>query len=416
MLLTYDECVDLAKKIDKKSGKVCAATESQIIEPPPLAFNLSALQIESSKQFGLSAKEVQDISWQLYEKYHLITYPRTDNRYLPETEFDNSGSVLDAVILTLESESELIEKIRKSDCWIKKSVWDNKKITLHHGIIPSTKHVNPELLTEQERQVYKLIASYYVAQFYPDYEAIHRRVNFVINAEMWSTSGQKIVQTGWHDVLDVELQEDDMNMDIFADWHEDETIYCEDLAIRERQTRPPARFTDATLMEAMANISAHTEHAETKTLLKNGDGLGTETTRAFIIESLFNRGFLMKGNKTIFSTAIARDLVHALPSQYDLIDIAALWERNITSIADQNLAYKKFMLDFEKQLQDLIAFVREKKNMTVRSADEVLGISAPEKYHCLKCQSMLVLRSGKRGDFWGCSRYPECKFTFAIKH
>jgi DNA topoisomerase III len=413
----------IEKKIRGKLGIVTTREEQHHAVTPPLPFNLSALQIECALHFGYSATEVNEICQHLYEDHHLITYPRSDCRYLPEIFVEEVNDVLDAMRKNLPaSEKILKEKISGADTWRRSSCWDNKKIKSHHAIIPTGRSIDSKLLNEQQLSVYQMICRYYLAQFFGDKLSTESILDFRVEEEEFFVSRTQVTEAGWQEVISdttgLILPAAETPRHDFPPWQTGDRIMCEDVDIREKKTRPSLRFTDASLMAAMTSIAPFVASEEIKNDLHDHDGLGTESTRASIIETLFRRGYLMKGSKNIFSTPIGRDLIHALPAQATQVDMTARWEKTLHRIADMDSvdadqAADRFMQDVEQQITIFMEYARHQKNMVVTSPDEILGLARDEKFHCPKCQSLLVQRNGKNGFFWGCSSYPECKTTAA---
>jgi len=403
----------IADKVMGKPGEVYARNDDAKSQVAPLPFNLSTLQIEAAKRFGYSAKMVLDICQSLYEKHHLITYPRSDCRYLPEDHFDEVNHVLDAVQSVLP---RLEEKIKAADSWEKSRAWNNKKVTAHHAIVPTAKHGNADDLSEEEKTLYDLIARFYLVQFYGNYKFVQSAVFFNVEDEQFKVSGKEEVEPGWCAVIRPAESgtEKDKSKSLPA-WKTGEKVLCEDASIQSKKTKPPPRYNDATLMAAMTGIARFVDDPEIKKTLRETDGLGTDATRAMIIETLFKRGFLMKGNKTIFSTQVGRDLVRALPQQAAKPDMTAVWESSLAQIAEGQAGYEQFIQRMQSQVRDLITQAKSQKLLHITTADEVLGLEEDHKPHCPACQAILVLRNGKNGAFWGCSRYPECRTTVPNK-
>jgi DNA topoisomerase-3 len=338
---------------------------------------------------------------------------------LPESFVDDANEVMDAIRKTLPDTEQLLkEKINSADTWRRSSCWDNKKIKSHHAIIPTERCIDSKLLSEPQLRVYLTICRYYVAQFFGDKLSTESTLGFNVEGEDFFISRVRVTEAGWqsvtpesneHALIPTELSRQEL-----PSWQTGDRIKCEDIDIREKKTRPPLRFTDASLMAAMTSIIPFVTREEIKSDFHDLDGLGTESTRASIIENLFRRGYLMKGSKNIFSTPIGRDLIHALPVQATHVDMTARWEKTLHQIADMDSAdaeqaADQFMRDVEQQVTAFMEHARHQKNMAVTSVDKILGFETEEKFLCPKCQSLLVQRNGKNGVFWGCSSYPDCK-------
>ncbi len=403
-------CEAVAQAVDGQPAQVVDRIDKEESEPAPLPYNLSSLQIDCANIFGYSAREVLDICQTLYEKHQLITYPRSDCRYLPEDHFEQANDVLDAMVATDDS---LLELVRQADSWQKNRAWNNKKVTAHHAIVPTLRHGDSGALSEEELSVYGLIARRYLAQFYTDHRFTRTSVFFEVAGERFVVKGKHIDHPGWKLVL---LQEDEDKAEQLAPWKLSDRALCTNALVREKKTRPPQRFTDATLMAAMTGIARFVDDPEIKRTLRETDGLGTEATRAMIIDLLFKRGYLLKGRKTIMSTQIGRDLIHALPEMAARPDMTALWESTLAQMAEGEYPYNRFIHDLEHQVRDLIDQARAQKMVVITTADDVLGLNKTEKHNCPTCSAVMVQRKGKNGKFWGCSRYPECRTTVPDKN
>ncbi|MCB1614780.1 MAG: DNA topoisomerase III [Pseudomonadales bacterium] len=409
-VLDRQVCDHIAERVSHKKGEVCDKKQVQKEQEPPLPYNLSSLQIDAANQLGYSALEVMDICQTLYENHRLITYPRSDCRYLPETLFEQANLVLDAIS---SNDKTLVKIVDNADSWIKTSAWDNRKVTAHHAIVPTGKVVDSGSLSSHEQKIYHLIARQFVAQFYSAWRYEDTRILFRIADQFFEAKGRFQVHQGWRKILGgAEEQE----ADALPPFKVGDAVFCFESSVKQGKTRPPRRFTDATLMAAMTGIARFVDNPEIKKILNETDGIGTDATRAHIIDNLFKRGFLIKGSKTIMSTQIGRDLIAALPVEAGKPDMTALWEKSLMRIAEGDFTYQAFMDQLKEQVTGLIAQARQHQKITIRSADETLGLSSSPKYFCPKCDSVLLKKEASKGVFWGCSSYPECKVTVPDRH
>src|SRR5690606_31155147 len=200
------------------------------------------------------------------------------------------------------------------------------------------------------------------------------------------------------------------------DWKINEDLICEDINIKRYKTLPPCRFTEATLISAMKHITPFIKNGEILQRLHSTEGIGTSVTRAHMIDTLFKRGYLIKGNKSIFSSGVGRDLIRALPEEAKSVDMTALWEQELYRIEklparDADEAAKNLIIEVENCTRNFISEAQQKKNIEMHSPDEVLNIKREKKHYCPRCHSVLVLRNGRYGSFWGCSAYPGCEYT-----
>ncbi len=343
------------KKYEKKNKK-----QSQ-----PLPYSLSILQIDAARKYGLNAQNVLSTCQSLYEKHKLITYPRSDCRYLPQGHFKEGKAIL-AVIKNNDSSFE--KTVDAADSSIKSPAWNDKKVTAHHAIIPTQRKVNLQSLSKQEQQVYRLIARQYIAQFYPVHEYADTRVEIIIEGGLFVATAKTILKEGWQVLFRGDKsKEAEKTLPLLQKGQE---LHCERGELVEKNTTPPPYFTDATLLSAMTGISRYVSSADIRKILKDTDGLGTEATRAGIIELLFRRGFLTRKGKQIHDTDAGRGLIKALPEEASLPDMTAHWESTLNAISNRESNYADFMQPLQVQLRKLIA------NSSSGSVNSLRGVTA----------------------------------------
>ncbi|HEC8327094.1 TPA: DNA topoisomerase III [Providencia rettgeri] len=348
----------VVSRIEGKPAIVTLYQDKRESEIAPLPFSLSALQIEAAKKYALSAQEVLDICQRLYETHKLITYPRSDSRYLPDEHFAGRHSVLNAIAVHQPdlTEFELPELDKKNRCW------DDKKVDAHHAIIPTAKATAVKL-TENENHIYQLIARQYIIQFMSD--AIFRKCTIELEIEKgkFVAKARFLAEAGWRVVLggkERDAENDGMPLPVVA---KDDELLCEKGEVIERQTQPPRPFTDATLLSAMTGIARFVQDKALKKVLRETDGLGTEATRAGIIDLLFKRQFLYKKGRYIHSSPAGRALIHVLPDMATLPDMTAHWESVLTQISEKQTRYDDFMHPLSETLIQLIHHARQFTNL-----------------------------------------------------
>ncbi len=319
----------------------------------PLPYNLSSLQIDCAKRFGLNAQQVLDAAQALYEKHNLITYPRSDCRYLPAEHFGEGARVTQAISRT---QPELATAVQNADLNLKSKAWNDKKVEAHHAIIPTSKAASPERLSRAELQVYSQIARQYLMQFYPPCRYADRRVEVEIAGGLFVAKVRQILDPGWKALLGKEA-EDETEGQLPA-LKADELLHCERGELLEKMTQPPKAFTDATLLAAMTGIARFVQNAELRKVLRETDGLGTEATRAGIIELLFRRGFLERQGKQIHATAAGKALIAALPDELSRPDMTAHWESQLDAISRKAFNYQGFMQPLQDALPQLISSIQ----------------------------------------------------------
>ncbi|MCG7570303.1 DNA topoisomerase III [Pseudoalteromonas sp. CNC9-20] len=361
-------------RIVGQPASVTDLSKEQKQEQAPLPYNLSALQIDAAKRFSLSAKAVLDCCQSLYEKHKLITYPRSDNRYLPKEHFADASNIINAVLnngVFSAQQLTAVDSNKKSRCF------NDSKVAAHHAIVPTAKHTAAQL-NDNERKVYELICRQYLIQFMPAYRYYQSDVEVTIAGGKFTTKAREDIDLGFKELMGKKAKQDEQCLPPLT---LGQLLQCDDARIDDKQTTPPAHFSDATLLSAMTSIGRYVKDTQLRKVLRDTDGLGTEATRASIIELLFSRGFLTRKGKSICASEAGSALISALPEQLATPDMTAHWEMALAKIAEQELKYQDFMQPLTTQLSDL---VNQAKNY---DAGVFSNIKGPAKR---------ALRGGKR--------------------
>lgn len=356
----------VVKRITGQPARVTSYNDKRESEAAPLPFSLSTLQIEAAKRFGLSAQNVLDICQKLYETHKLITYPRSDSRYLPEEHFAGRQAVINAI--SVHSPSLLPQPVIDTD--IRNRCWDDKKVDAHHAIIPTARSSKVNL-TDNEEKVYTLVARQYLMQFCPD--AVFRKCTIELDIAngKFIAKARFLTEAGWRTLLGNKERDEENDGTPLPVVAKDDELLCEKGEVVERQTQPPRYFTDATLLSAMTGIARFVQDKDLKKILRATDGLGTEATRAGIIELLFKRGFLVKKGRYIHSSDAGRALIHSLPEMAARPDMTAHWESVLTQISEKQCRYQDFMQPLVGTLYQLI---EQARSTPVR---QFRGLAAP---------------------------------------
>ncbi|GAA3607388.1 DNA topoisomerase III [Gibbsiella greigii] len=366
----------------------------------PLAFDLGTLQQACSRQWGMSANQVLSIAQSLYETHKATTYPRTDCGYLPTSMREEIPQVLNAITRT---DPTLSATVAKLDTGFVSRIWNDKKITAHHGIIPTKQPFDLSKLSADELRVYQLIRQHYLAQFLPLHEVDVTEATFNIGGQLFRTRGKVEIVAGWkalfqHEGSESKEDDDEARLPTLV---KGQSCAVAGAELKTMQTKPPAHFTDGTLIAAMKNAAAFVSDPQLKKILKENAGLGTEATRAAILETLFKRGYLEKKGKFLFSTPIAGELIDALPAALTNPGMTALWEQALDEIAQGQMSLETFM---SRQAQWTGHLVEKGKTQAVK-------FTAPPSPPCPVCGGAMRRRAGKKGGgaFWGCINYPTCQ-------
>jgi DNA topoisomerase-3 len=359
---------NVCQRIDQQPAEITKLEQKDKQQPPPLPFNLSTLQIEAAKAFSMSAQQVLDTCQSLYERHQLITYPRSDSRYLPVEQHSLAASVIYAIgqnCTPLQEYSELAQPRLKS------KAFNDSKVEAHHAIVPSEKSISAaqfEKLNQFEQKVYRHIARQYLMQFFPAYQYAETKVEAEIAGGLFKTQAKQPLKLGWKvlyenkksvtkagaNKTDTAQTLPPINLDPNDKQHGKHAWLCDAANLVEKQTTPPEHFNDGTLLAAMTGIARYVTNTEIRKTLKETDGLGTEATRAGIIELLFKRSFLQRIGKQIHSTEVGRGLINSLPESAITPDMTALWEQQLNAISQRELNYQGFMEPLNQHLLGLI--------------------------------------------------------------
>lgn len=404
----------VATKIQGKSGHVVEYEKVGRKESPPLPFSLSKLQATASARWGMSAQKVLDTAQSLYETHKITTYPRSDCEYLESAKHGEAPHVLTAISKASQDYANLVKGANPS---IKSKAFDDKKISAHTGIIPTAKTADLAALSKDEARIYDIIVRHYLAQFYPDHEYLATKILTECEGERFRTSGRTPTKDGWKSLFRATEEEpekrtkredDDEESSSLPPLTKNEPVKCEDGTVASKETKPPARFTEGTLIEAMAGVSKYVSDPTIKAKLKETSGIGTEATRAGIIETLKKRIFLTTKGKQLISTTSARDFIDALNPDLTNPGTTALWEQVLDGISSGKVPQKAFMdaqIDWLKKQVDAARGASIAVASTAKTGSE---------HKCPRCgQGVLRKIKGAKGTFWGCSRYQDgCKVTF----
>ncbi len=350
-------------RITGKPAMVTATHKKPGKQPPPLPYNLSSLQIDAAKRFRMSAKQVLDVCQSLYEKHKLLTYPRSDCRYLPEDHYAQRQSVL-AAIRSNAHTPELINGAANVDAKLKSKAWNDSKVSAHHAIVPTAKTLDLSRLSKDEQNIYAQVARQYLAQFYPACERVDTRIELSIGGGHFVAKSKTVTKIGWQALFinankqrtknDEKLKDAALNSAL-PKVIKGQQLLCREGELLQKNTSPPKPFDDASLLAAMTGIARFVQDTELRKVLKDTDGLGTKATRAGIIELLFKRDFLTRSGKVINATATGRGLIDSLPAASTSPDMTARWEMQLDFISRRMSNYQDFMQPLQATLRALIA-------------------------------------------------------------
>lgn len=347
---------NVANRIANQPATVTESEQKQSKQAAPLPYSLSALQIDASKRFGMSAQQVLDTCQSLYEKHKLITYPRSDSRYLPKEHYSQRESIVDAIA---NNAKELQSGAQGADLSLKSKAWNDSKVDAHHAIIPTPKKSSVNGLSANEMKIYQQIARQYLMQFYPPAVFADAKLVFDIAGGVFIAKGRQLINPGWKVLMGkTDTEEKGDGTDTVPPLGKGTVLTCREGVIGDKKTEPPKHFTEATLLQAMTGIARFVANKDLKAILKETDGLGTEATRAGILDTLFKRQLLTRQGKSIHSSPAGRGLIHALPEDSTFPDMTAHWEHQLQGMAERNQAYQPFMQALESKIDGLMGKVK----------------------------------------------------------
>lgn len=357
----------LQKKVENaKNGKVTSVTKKEKNVNHPKLFSLSLLQQECNSLFKISASQTLEIAQKLYEKSKMISYPRTSSNHLPTSQFEEVSKKLN--VLSSNNEYKKIIDLLKGE-YFKSNAWDNSKLSDHHAIIPIDFKINSyNQLSDIEKRVFDLISKRYICHLFPPKKEMEIKaiteveVKNLSNIELYefSSTAKYVINPGWTVAFDKDMGGSDIKIE------KGETVKIEKANVNYKKTTPPSKFTEGTLIAAMTNISkflpttnlTNEELITFKNILNKSEGIGTEATRAPLIENLKNRNFISLKNNLLDITDKGIELIeNLLKINMDEICspiITAKYELMLNEIQANNLSEDQFMSDFLKTLDSWI--------------------------------------------------------------
>ena len=367
-----DKIEKIKKKVNNKDLKIVDVKKSNKKKYSPALYDLTELQRDANKIFGYSAKETLSIMQKLYEHHKVLTYPRTDSRYLTDDIVDTLKDRIKAV--NTSEYSKVCMKLLKTKIKPNKSFVDNSKVSDHHAIIPTEERVFLGDLSDKERKIYDLVVKRFLSVLCPPFEYEQTTIKGVCEGETFTANGNKINKLGWRENYTVE---DDETYGGIIDVNVGEVLNIESVKIESKKTNPPSYLNEATLLTEMEK-----------------NNLGTVATRADIIEKLFNSFFVEMKNKEIHITSKGRQLLDLAPADLKSPELTAKWEKTLTDISKG----KSKKNDFINQMKNYSkTIVKEFKNSENKFKHDNLA-----RNKCPNCGKFMLEVNGKRGKMLLC--------------
>lgn len=393
-----DQCERILVSLKNKHAEVVEVEKAYKKTFSPQLYDLTELQRDANKLFGYSAKETLSIMQRLYEQHKLLTYPRTDSRYISTDIVDTLKDRVKACGDT--PYAKIAAKIIRSPIKANKSFVDNSKVSDHHAIIPTEQPAFLGALNDKERKIYDLVVKRFLAVLYPPFEYEQTTIKANIGGELFIARGKIVIAQGWKEVYENNFEEEDsqdtLSEQILPNIDKGDILNIVSLSQTKGETRPPEPFTEGSLLSAMENPVKYMakENADLiKTIGKTG-GLGTVATRADVIEKLFNSFLIEKKGKHIFITSKGKQLLELVPEDLRSPALTAEWEQKLESISKGILSKNNFITEIKNYAKAVVHEIKNSENKFRH--DNLSGSKCPE------CGKRLLEVNGKKGKMLVC--------------
>ena len=416
----HDRAEEIAARVRGKEGVVTENERTRKTQPPPQLYDLTSLQREANKLLGLSAAKTLEIAQALYEKHKVLTYPRTDSRYLPHDMIPKIAKTLNTLP---EPYAALAAPLKEAGKFSTSGrMYNDAKVSDHHALVPTGSFAALGRLSEVERRVFDMVVKRLIAAHYPDYEYLSVKLTTRVGTDDFRTTGSVPLKEGWKAVYRSDKDDKDETGDL-PDLPVGTTRKVKGCKLKAQKTKPPEPHTDGSLLQAMENAGRTLEDESLRESMKDS-GLGTPATRAAIIERLVDVGYARRKGRTILSTDKGEKLISIAPEELTSPILTGKWEKSLAVMARENEAgtldslsgrfmeginrFAAFLVDQAKGAPEDVAFdpeERRKKKGGKSRASAVKNLDIP----CPVCGEGHITENSKA---FSCSRWREgCKLT-----
>lgn len=389
---------EVADSVRGKRGVLSEVKKVYRFKAPPAAYDLTELQRDANKKYGYSAKQTLSLMQSLYETHKLLTYPRTDSRYITKDVAATLPERLRAIAIGPYKDSA--NAVLRSKPIQTKYIVNDAKVTDHHAIIPTEQYVDLNKLSREERHIYDLVVRRFIAVLSAPFEYDEVQVKITVGRYNFYTKGQSVKSAGWKAVYDSTLadDDDDSEPDLAAQrlpaLSQGAAAAVKEVRVCAGKTSPPARYTEATLLTAMENPASQVEDGRLRDALKTAGGLGTPATRADIIEKLFNSFYIERRGREIFPTSKGRQLIGIVPPDLKSAELTAKWEQQLSLIAEGKANDRKFIEEMRGYASSLV--------QAVKSSTAEYKHDNMTREPCPQCGKYLLEVNGKKGKMLVC--------------
>ncbi|MCD3206455.1 DNA topoisomerase III [Clostridium botulinum C] len=393
-----DKCENIFIKIKNKDAEVIEVNKVKKKKFSPQLYDLTELQRDANKIFNFSAKETLSIMQRLYENHKVLTYPRTDSRYITVDVVETLKDRLKAC--GVGEYSKFTNRLLRANIKGNKGFVDNSKVSDHHAIIPTEQKFVLSSLSDSERKIYDLVVKRFLAVLYPPFEYEQTTIKAKIGEEYFIAKGKIVLSQGWKEVYSNVFEEDDLEGElkeqILTSINKGDTLKINSISKTKGETKPPKPFNEGTLLSAMENPVKYMreESKELKKTIGETGGIGTVATRADIIEKLFNTFLIEKRGKDIFITSKGKQLLELVPEELKSPALTAEWEQKLIAISKGKLNKDKFLNEIKDYSKDTVDEIKNSKEKFKH--DNITRIKCPE------CGKYMLEVNGKKGKMLVC--------------
>ena len=357
--------------------------------PKPL-YNLTDIQQAASALFGLSPKQTLNIIQRLYESHKVLTYPRTDSRYLTT---DMKNTLADRLRAIGGGYKEITAKLLREKDFNTKRIINNSKVSDHHAIIPTEQKPNYMSLSDTELKIYNLIVKRFLENLLPDYKYEETSYSFKLDNKVFTAKSTKVIQLGFKELSRSEIEDKKISFST-------KEFSLDSLQYNKKQTTPPSYYTEGSLIYAMENPFEFVDDDNERKILKQTNGIGTVATRADILEKLFTNDYLVLDNGRIKTTNKAKQLLNLVPKNLKSPSLTATWEKQLDNIAKNKLSKDKFLKDIKDYTRECILEIKDSQDKFKH--DNISGKK------CEECGSYMLEVDKKGTKMLKCSS-PTCR-------
>ena len=357
--------------------------------PKPL-YNLTDIQQVASALFGLSPKQTLNIIQRLYESHKVLTYPRTDSRYLTT---DMKNTLADRLRAIGGDYKEITAKLLREKDFNTKRIINNSKVSDHHAIIPTEQKPNYMSLSDTELKIYNLVVKRFIENLLPDYKYEETSYSFKLDNKVFTAKSTKVIQLGFKELSRSEIEDKKISFST-------KEFSLDSLQYNKKQTTPPSYYTEGSLIYAMENPFEFVDDDNERKILKQTNGIGTVATRADILEKLFTNDYLLLDNGRIKTTNKAKQLLNLVPKNLKSPSLTATWEKQLDNIAKNKLSKDKFLKDIKDYTRECILEIKDSQDKFKH--DNISGKK------CEECGSYMLEVDKKGTKMLKCSS-PTCR-------